>query len=177
VLVLAAPVTLLLGATTTGTRHRVVRFLAHPVVRLVVHPVPAAALHLGGLFVLYLTPVYAATSRHDAAHQLSHLHVLVAGCLFTWAVAGRDPAPRRPGPWVRLTVLVLAAGAHSVLAKLLYARAGELPPGSGDPVAELRAAAQLMYYAGDLVEVFLAIALFASWPGRRRVTALASQVR
>lgn len=172
-LVLGAPVTLLLGASGTRTRHRVLRLLGLRGVRLVANPVPAAVLHVGGLYLLYLTPVYALTLRHDAVHHLVHLHFLVAGCLFTWAVAGPDPAPLRPGRWVRLTVLVLAAGAHSALAKLLYAGAGGIPPGSGEPAAELRAAAQLMYYAGDLVEVVLAIALFAAWPGRRRIGGLA----
>jgi putative membrane protein len=92
-----------------------------------------------------------------------HVHFLAAGYLFAWAIAGPDPAPRRPGIGTRTAVLVLAAGAHSYLGKLLYARAGELPHGAGHGASEMEVAAQWMYYGGDLAELLLAAALFATW--------------
>jgi putative membrane protein len=58
---------------------------------------------------------------------------------------------------------VLAAAAHAYLAKLLFARAPQLPPGSPHTVTEQEQAAQWMYYGGDIAEVLLATALFASW--------------
>jgi putative membrane protein len=57
----------------------------------------------------------------------------------------------------------VAGGAHSYLGKLLYARAAELPPGAGHSAAEVEVAARWMYYAGDVVELLLAAALFAAW--------------
>jgi len=65
-------------------------------------------------------------------------------------------------------VLVLAAGAHAVLAKLLYAGAATLPALQGYPVARSEQAAQLMYYGGDVAEVLLAVALCAAWARSRR---------
>jgi putative membrane protein len=162
-LVMGAPITLLLGSAPAAVGRAVAGLLRTRPVHVVSHPVTAAALHVGGLFALYLTPLYAVSVRHEAVHVLVHVHFLVAGCLFAWAVAGPDPAPRRPGVGVRAVVLVLAAGAHSWLGKLLYARAGDLPPGAGHTAAEVEVAAQWMYYGGDLVEVLLAAALFAAW--------------
>ena len=45
------------------------------------------------------------------------------------------------------------------------------PPGTSFAAADLRAGAQLMYYGGDVVEVFLALVLAVQWyatTGRRR---------
>jgi putative membrane protein len=162
-LVMGAPVSLLLGAAPAAVGRVVTRVLRSRTVHVIGHPGTAALLHVGGLFALYLTPLYAATARHEPVHVLVHVHFLVAGYLFAWSIAGPDPAPRRPGTGVRAVVLVLAAGAHSYLGKLLYARAGELPPGAGHTAAETEVAAQWMYYGGDVVELLLAAALFATW--------------
>jgi putative membrane protein len=162
-LVMGAPVSLLLGATSASVGRAVGRVLRNPALHVVAHPVTAGALHMGGLFALYLTPLYAASVHHGVVHHLVHVHFLAAGYLFAWSIAGPDPAPRRPGTGVRTAVLVVAAGAHSYLGKLLYARAGDLPPGAGSDVRDLEAAAQWMYYGGDLAELLLATALFAAW--------------
>lgn len=170
-LVLGAPVTLLLGSLPLSRRHVVVsvaRVLRHPVLHALVHPVTAGVISTAGLYVLYLTPLLAVSERSSPVHILVHVHVVAAGCLLTWSLVGPDPAPRRPGVRTRVVVLVLTGGAHAYLAKLLYARAGELPPGTDHPVGEAQQAAQLMYYGGDVAEILLAVALFAWWLHHRR---------
>ena len=162
-LVLAAPVSLLLGGLAPRSGRRVVAVLRSPAVHLVSHPVSAACLHTGLLLVVYLTPLLALSEEHTALHHALHLHFLAAGCLFAWAVAGPDPAPGRPGLVTRLGVLVLAAGVHAFLAKLLYSRGGQLPPGAGYAASEVQHAALLMYYAGDVAEVALAVAALSVW--------------
>jgi putative membrane protein len=153
-LVLAAPVTLLLRISPPVTGRAVVRLLRSRPARVLGHPVTAALLSTGGLSVIMLTPAHAVA----AGHPLLHLHYVAAGSLFTWAIAGPDPAPHRPGPMSRAAVLVAAAGGHAFLAKVLYARAGD---------GAEAAAAQLMYYGGDVAELMLATALFAGWYRRR----------
>ncbi len=169
-LVLGAPVTLALASLPVRRRRTAVRALASAPVGVLTHPVTAATLHVGGLFALYLTPLYAATLRSTTLHHLVLLHFLAAGCLFAWSLVGPERAARRPGTLTRAVVLVTASAAHGYLAKLLYARAPTLPAGNPHGVAELRDAAQWMYYAGDVAEVALAAALFAGWyrrSGRR----------
>ncbi|MCD9154800.1 cytochrome c oxidase assembly protein [Aeromicrobium duanguangcaii] len=166
-LVLGAPVTLLLGVLRPDAARVVTAVLRTPAFHLLSHPVTAAVLNVGGMFVLYLTPLYALSTESTAVHHLVHAHFLIAGYLFAWAIAGPDPAPRRPGMATRVVVLITAGAAHAYLAKLLYARAGELPPGTDYAVADMQAAAQWMYYGGDVVDVMLAVALFATWLRRR----------
>lgn len=165
-LVLGAPVTLLLSALPVPVRRPVRTVLRSRALHAVSHVGTAAALGVGGLYALYLTPLYALTTRSAAVHGLVHLHLLLAGCLYAWAVAGPDPAPRRPGTAVRVGAVVVAGGAHAFLAQLLYSRAPAWPPGGGHGAAEVQQAAQLMYYGGHLADLLLLTALFAA--GYRR---------
>ncbi len=166
-LVLAAPTTLALRTLPPGPGRRLGRMLRSRPAHLLGHPLTALLLTAGGLYLIYLTPLYAASQSRPLLHAAVHAHYLAAGYLFAWSIAGPDPAPRRPGMPLRVTALILAAGAHATLAKLLYARAPDWPPGAGTDPAALRDAAQLMYYGGDLAELLLAVALFATWYRRR----------
>jgi putative membrane protein len=167
-LVLSAPVTLALGAGTARLRRWIGAVLGHRAVHVVVHPATAAVVDIGGLYVLYLTPLYALSLQNPLIHVLVLVHLSAAGYLFCWAVAGPDPAPRRPGMPLRVGVLLAAMAAHAVLAKLLYAQADRLTPGSALPSAAALEAAQWMYYGGDLAEVLLAVLLFRCWYESRR---------
>src|SRR5690606_13498034 len=114
------------------TARRAVAFLATRPVRFLIHPATAAVLDMGGMYLLYLTPLYALSLHDPLVHVLVHVHFVVSGYLFTWSIAGTDPAPRRPGMPLRLAVLVIASGAHATLAKLMYAHG--FPRGTGEPV-------------------------------------------
>lgn len=168
-LVLGAPATLLLRHVSVRTGRGIVAALGWRPVRVLLHPVTAALLDIGGMYVLYLTPLFAAAMADPALHVLLHVHFLLAGYLFTWSIAGPDPAPHRPGLRVRLVVLFLATAAHATLGKLMYGHG--YPRGTGTDLTELRHAALWMYYGGDLAEAWLAVAFFAIW-FRRSGTAL-----
>ncbi|WP_420456986.1 cytochrome c oxidase assembly protein [Rubrivirga sp.] len=165
-LVLGAPVTLVLRTLSVPAARRVAAALRSRPVRVLSHPATAALLNVGGMAALYATPLYAATLSSPALHHAVHTHVLAAGCLFTWAVlAGPDPAPHAPPMRTRLGVLLVSVAAHATLGKLMYGHL--LPLGTPHGPDEIRAAAQLMYYGGDLAEGLLAVALFATWYRRR----------
>lgn len=167
-LVLAAPVTLLLRSLPTTAARRIVAFLRSPLVTAASHPVLALLLNVGGMYLLYLTPLYAVSLEQGLVHGWVHLHFIIAGCLFTWAIAGPDPGPRL-SPRYRLVILFCSMATHGVLAKLMFAYGW--PRGTAHSTAEIEAAARLMYYGGDIAELLLAIVLFHSWgraPGRPR---------
>lgn len=160
-LVLGAPVTLALRRLPVPSARRLARALRTPPVRVLSHPATAALLNVGGMAALYATPLYAAMQASPALHVLVHVHFLAAGYLFAWSVlAGPDPAPHPAPMRTQVGVLLVAAGAHAVLAKLMY---GRLWPRGVADAAEVQAAAQVMYYGGDLAEVLLAVALFYGW--------------
>jgi putative membrane protein len=167
---LAAPVTLLLRAGGPRARRRLVALLHSHVVRWVGWAPVGASVSVGSMWALYLTPLYAATLAHPALHDLVHLHMLVAGCLLTFPLVGRDPLPGRGGWHLRVAVLFAVLAAHAVLATYLYVHATSLSaPGVGT-AADWRAGAQILWYGGDAVDALLLTAFFATWyraAGRR----------
>jgi putative membrane protein len=106
-LVLGAPVTLALRALPVAAARRVSGVLRSRAVAAATHPVVTAVLTVGGLWVLYRTGLYAASMRHPTVLVLVHVHVFLAGWLFTHSLVGPDPAPHRAGLPVRAAVLVL----------------------------------------------------------------------
>jgi putative membrane protein len=169
-LVLARPLTLAFRAMRPGRARRALSALVHsrPAAWLVFPPA-AALLDVGGLWLLYRTPLFAAAQHQPTAHTLLQLHVLAAGVLFTFAVCQLDPVRRRWNLAWRGATLLAAGAAHAVLAKTLYTAP---PPGTAVATADLQAGAQLMYYGGDLVELALAAVIALQWytaTGRARV--------
>ena len=169
-LMLGAPVTLILRSVRPRYGRLIGRALRSPAGHVIAHPVTALVLNIGALALLYLTPLYSATVTTPALHHLVHAHFLLAGYLFAWVVAGRDPAPHRPSIPTRLVILGIAIAAHSCLAQLMYAGlVVQIPV----PTEQLRGAADLMYYGGDIAELLLALALLTSWRPRRSAWAAA----
>lgn len=165
-LVLAAPLTLLWRSLPAPTGRQLTHLLSTPLVGVLAHPITAGVLNIGGMYVLYLTPLYATMHHYPVLHHLLHLHFLAAGCLFTWAIAGPDPAPHRSSFALRLGVLFVSVATHGYLSKLMYAY--RWPLGTHHALAEIQDAAQWMYYGGDVAEALLAVALFSGWYRVRR---------
>ncbi len=167
-LVLGAPVTLALNALGVGSARRLSRLLRSRPVRVLTEPGVAAVLDVGGLWLLYATPLLEAAHEHPVLDVVVHAHVLLAGFLFTAVLVGSDPLPHRRGTRHLLVVLVLALAAHDVLAKRLYAAAG------GPDLLDEQRGAQVMYYGGDAVDLALAVLVCARWYRRARPRSAAS---
>jgi putative membrane protein len=164
-LVVAAPVTLALRTLHVSRARRLSRMLRSWPARIVTAPVEAALLNVGGMWMLYATPLYEAMQNDPLLHLAVMTHFLVAGYLFTAAIIPIDPAPHRAGYPLRMAVVVIALAAHGILAKSLYG----YPP-AGVSVAEAQAGSMLMYYWGDLIDVAIITILCAQWyrhAGRR----------
>lgn len=168
-LVAAAPITLLLRALPVAAARRVTWFLGVRPVRWLTEPVVAAALNLGGLWLLYTTPAYALTHLYPTLHLFVHAHFLLSGYLLTAALVSRDPLPHRRGFGHRAAVLVVTLTGHAILAKSLYA----VPP-PGVPVDQAESGAMIMYYGGDALSLVLMVWLCALW-SRARSRALSPE--
>lgn len=163
-LVLGAPVTLILRSVPSRQGRIIGRVLRSRPVHVVANPITTLMLSVGGMVVLYVTPLYVATTANPGLHHVVHLHFLSAGYLFAWVIAGPDPAPRRPSVPARLVVLGVAIAIHAILAQLMYAGLYVRIP---VPATQLRGGAELMYYGGDIAELLLAFALVRTWRPRR----------
>jgi putative membrane protein len=164
-LALGAPMTLLLRTLPVAHGRRLGALLRSRVCRVLCHPATALLLSVGFMVVFYCTPLYGALS----GSPLPHVHFLLAGYLFTWVIAGPDPAPHRPSVPVRLFVLGVSIAVHATLSQLVYAGVGIHVSA---PAEQLRGAGEIMYYGGDLAELLLALALVSGWrpsSGRRVV--------
>jgi putative membrane protein len=173
-LALSLPMTLALRNLPVGIARVLSRILRSNGFYWLSHPVSALLLNIGGMYLLYLTPLYAMSLSNSWIHYLMHLHFVLAGYLFVWAIAGPDPTPRRASIRMRLIVLFAAIAAHSYLSKLMYVYLWPIHPlHSSD---EIREAAKIMYYGGDFAELLLAVALFMCWYKNRIRRSAASDI-
>jgi putative membrane protein len=156
-LVLGAPITLLLRTLPTSTGRQLSHLLRRRPVRVVTEPLVAASLNLGGLWLLYTTPLYEAMHRNAILHVAVHVHMFLAGYLFASTLVGIDPLRHR-GYAHRAGVLVVALGLHDILAKYLYAH-----PPAGIDQSSAHTGAMVMYYGGDVVDLTVAVLLCAAW--------------
>lgn len=164
-LVLGAPITLALKSLPMKIARGITAILRSSIFYFLSHPVTAFFLNIGGMYVLYLTPLYTESLTRPYLHYLIHTHFLAAGYLFTWSMIGPDPAPKRPSHVVRVSVLFVSIAAHAFLSKYMYAYL--YPLHSPHSEEQIREAAKLMYYWGDLSELLLTIAIFVVWYQKR----------
>lgn len=157
-LVLSAPMTLLLRTLPVVAARRVSRLLKTPVAKFYTNPIITSFLNIGGLWLLYTTPLYHAMHSHVWLHILIHLHVFAAGYLFTISIIYIDPIARRFSYLFRTIVFIIALAGHGILSKFIYA----YPP-AGVPVEQVRPGAMFMYYGGDAVDLILILILFHQW--------------
>ncbi|WP_167134021.1 cytochrome c oxidase assembly protein [Arthrobacter sedimenti] len=155
-LVLGAPVTLFLRAVPASVGRRWSRLAGAAPLRVGTYPVTATLLSTIPLAFLYRDGSALGLVHHPVLGPLLHLHFLVSGVLFTYAVVGVDPNPHRAPAWMRGSAIVVGIAVHSVVAKHLYSVADQ-----GAMPADVEQAAHLMYYGGDAIHVMLLVAFSA----------------
>lgn len=171
-LALAAPMRLLLRTLNVRHARKLSHLLKSRVARFYSHPLTASTLNIGGLAVLYTTPLFTWMHEYFWLYVLVHVHVFAAGYLFTISLIYIDPVAHRVPFKKRAIVLILALGGHKVLSKWIYAH-----PPAGVARAEAESGAMLMYYGGDVIDAALIALLCWQWyraarPGRAELAAL-----
>ncbi|MBT2214979.1 cytochrome c oxidase assembly protein [Virgibacillus dakarensis] len=157
-LALAAPMTLLLRTLKVPAARRLSRLLKSYPVRILNHPIIASILNIGGLWLLYTTDLYILMQQNIFLHLVVHLHVFLAGYLFTVSMIYIDPIPHRFSFIYRSVVLVIALAGHSILSKHIYAE-----PPNGVSTAQAESGGMLMYYGGDAIDIILITILCLQW--------------
>ena len=120
-LVLATPMTLILRTLPVRLARRLTRKLKSLPMQVITNPLFAACLNIGGLWFLYTTELYVLMQQNMMVHILVHIHVFLAGYLFTMSIIYMEPTPHRLSFTYRSIVLVLAFAAHGILSKYIYA--------------------------------------------------------
>ncbi|WP_172370838.1 cytochrome c oxidase assembly protein [Sporosarcina jiandibaonis] len=155
---LAAPMTLLLRTLNVNFARKVSRLMKSRSIRFFSHPIVASILNIGGLSLLYTTNLYTAMHENLLLHVIVHIHVFIAGYLFTISLVYIDPVFHRFSFPYRTSIFILALAGHGILSKFIYA----YPP-AGVLEEQARIGGMLMYYGGDAVDLILIIILFRHW--------------
>ena len=83
---LSAPMTLLLRTLNVNYARKLSRLLRSHPIRFFSHPIVASILNIGGLWLLYTTNLYTAMHGNLLLHIIVHIHVFIAGYLFTISI-------------------------------------------------------------------------------------------
>ncbi|MCP3763402.1 cytochrome c oxidase assembly protein [Domibacillus sp. A3M-37] len=168
-MVVAAPITLLLRTIPVRQARLLTRLLKSRPTRFLTDPVTASILNVGGLWILYTTSLYTLMHESQLFHFLIHVHVFLAGYLFTASIMYIDPVSHRRSFLYRTIVLVFTLAGHGILSKYLYVH-----PPAGVPAVQAEAGSMLMYYGGDAIDLVLIVVFCFQWyKAARPRTALA----
>ncbi|MBP1970493.1 cytochrome c oxidase assembly factor CtaG [Virgibacillus natechei] len=149
---------LLLRSLPVQQAKNLTRFLRSRVIGLLSNPAVTATLNIGGLWILYTTDLFRMMHESTLLHVMIHVHIFLAGYLFTISLIYVEPIPHRTSYLYRSFILVLALAAHGILSKRIYAK-----PPEGVPANEAEAGGMLMYYGGDAVDLMIIIILCYHW--------------
>lgn len=167
-LVLSAPMKLLLRSVPIVVGRLIGKILKSTYLRWVTHPIIAALLNFGGLWILYATNLYSMMHSSNILYVLVHVHVFLAGYVFTLSMIYIEVTIHRRSFRLRAIVLILAMASHSILSKWLYAN----PPASLE-TTDAQRGGMLMYYGGDAIDLILVIILcYQYFTGSNKLTEL-----
>ncbi|MEO2202732.1 cytochrome c oxidase assembly protein [Paenibacillus pabuli] len=157
-MVMAAPMTLLLKTLSTPLARRLTRMLKSWPSRLLTHPIFTTCLNIGGLWLLYTTNLYSLMHEHIVLYLLIHVHIFIAGYLYTLSFLYIDPVFHRFSFVYRSIVLIISLAGHGILSKIIYVQ-----PPSGVSLDQAKVGGMLMYYGGDMIDLVLIIILCSHW--------------
>lgn len=168
---LGAPITLALR-TFPKPMHKALLWLLHSrYMKVLAFPIVAGAIAIANPWALYFTPFYEATLRNPLLHNFNHLHFLIVGCIWTFALIGIDPMPRVGYPLRMLAVFLTMPfhaflgltimGQQSLIAADWYLDSGR--SWGASPADDQALAGGILWAAGELVSLMIFFALMVQW--------------
>jgi cytochrome c oxidase assembly factor CtaG len=171
-MVLGAPITLLLRASSPETRRRwILPFLNSRAIRTFTHPVVDWLVFAAVMWGTHFSPIFDLSLENPWVHDLEHLVFLVSALLFWWPAIGLDPSPHRMGPPAGVLYVFLQMPQNSFLSVAIlfadaplyhhYATLGS--PYGISALADQQLAGGLMWFLGDLAFLVALLGLVARW--------------
>jgi putative copper resistance protein D len=173
---LGAPITLALRTLPRRPRAWLLAVLHSRVAKVLTFPPLTFALFVLTPWALYFSGWYTATLHHDYLHEMTHLHMVLVGCLFFWPLMGIDPLPNRIGYPFRLLLVVLTLPFHAFMGVTImaqrrliggdwYPELHEGPMGAWlpNPHTDQHLAGGLLWSSGDAVGLVFFAVLFVQW--------------
>ncbi|MEH7120610.1 cytochrome c oxidase assembly protein [Neobacillus vireti] len=157
-LVLAAPMTLTLKTVNVKLGRRLTKVLRSKFVCFISGPITSSVMNIGVLWLLYSSTLYRQMHEIPLLNVVVHVHIFLAGYVFTSSIIYIDPAPHRTSFLYRAMVFATALAGHGILAKYIYAH-----PPAGVPAEQAQGAGMLMYYGGDAIDLVLIVIFCYQW--------------
>jgi cytochrome c oxidase assembly factor CtaG len=175
-LALGAPITLALRTLPRRPRGWLLTVLHSRAAKVLSFPPLTFTLFIVTPWALYFSGWYAATLRHDYLHEMTHLHMVLVGCLFFWPLVGIDPVPGRVSYPFRLVLLVLTLPFHAFMGVTIMSQetliGGSWYPELHDgpmgawlpaPLTDQHLAGGILWSSGDLIGLLFFAVLFVQW--------------
>jgi putative copper resistance protein D len=173
---LGAPITLALRTLPRRPRRWLLVALHSRVAKVLSFPPLTFTLFVVTPWALYFSGWYPETLHHEYLHEMTHLHMVLVGCLFFWPLMGVDPLPGRIGYPFRVLLTVLTLPFHAFMGVTIMAQdkliAGnwypELHHGPmgqwlPSPHADQQVAGGILWSSGDAIGLLFFAVLFAQW--------------
>jgi cytochrome c oxidase assembly factor CtaG len=173
---LGAPITLALRTLPRRPRGWLLSVLHSRVARVLTFPPLTFALFVLTPWALYFSGWYTATLHSDYLHEMTHLHMVLVGCLFFWPLMGIDPLPGRISYPARMLLVVLTLPFHAFMGVTIlgqetliggnwYPELAEGPMGAWlpDPHTDQHLAGGILWSAGDAIGLLFFAVLFVQW--------------
>ena len=119
---LGAPITLALRTLPRRPRRWLLAVLHSRVAKVLTFPPLTFTLFVITPWALYFSGWYAATLHSDYLHEMTHLHMVLIGCLFFWPLMGIDPVPGRISYPARMLLVVLTLPFHAFMGVTIMAQ-------------------------------------------------------
>ncbi len=173
---LGAPVTLALRTLPRRPRGWLLVVLHSRVAKVLTFPPLTFVLFVITPWALYFSGWYAATLHHEYLHEMTHLHMVVVGCLFFWPLVGVDPLPGRITYPARMLLTVLTLPFHAFMGVTIMAQDrlmggrwypdlhdGPMGAWLPDPHMDQQVAGGILWSSGDAVGLLFFAVLFVQW--------------
>jgi putative copper resistance protein D len=173
---LGAPVTLALRTLPRRPRRWLLAGLHSRVAKVLSFPPLTFTLYVITPWALYFSGWYAATLRSGYLHEMSHLHLVLVGCLFFWPLMGIDPLPGRITYPARMLLVVLTLPFHAFLGITIMAQdrllggswyprlhQGPMAAWLPDPHTDQQLAGGILWSSGDAIGLVFFAVLFVQW--------------
>lgn len=168
---LGAPVTLALRTLGPRPRRLLLAALNSTWVKVITFPLVAGLVFVLNPWLLYYTGLYELTLTNPLLHNFNHLHFLMVGSLWIWALIGIDPMPRMGYP-IRMLAVFVTLPFHAFLGLTMMNQPApiaqqfyqNLDRTWGPSLLEdQQLAGGIMWVSGDVIGLLIFVVLMIQW--------------
>ncbi len=161
-LVLSAPVTLLLQASSRNVQTGALKVLHSHWAKFVTLPFIAWLANWVTMYVYFLTPIYTLSIQHPLFHYYTHLHFLIAGFIYWSVVISIDPIPHKMSFGAKLAFLLSGIPFGTYLGIALTQMSTSIDP-SHNSLADTHLGGSILWAFGEIFTLAALAAIFVQW--------------